>query len=155
MYKKILAPLDGSELSECSLEHLKAVASGCQVPEAVLLYVIEPIEEEYTHYRYHGIPEEVFDQAVKDAEAYAKDYIAKVADRMKKEGIVVDTVIVRGRPAEEILEYAGKNGVDLIVLSTHGRSGISRWAFGSVTDRVLRHSNVPVLVIAPQGCRAL
>ena len=153
MYQKILAPLDGSELSECTLSHLKAVASGCQIPEAVLLHVVQPIEEEYQHYQHRGIPEENIDQAEKDIEDHARDYLSKVADRMKKEGIRVSTAIVRGRPADEILEYARKNGVDLIVMSTHGRSGLARWAFGSVADRVLRQAAVPVLVIPPQGCR--
>jgi nucleotide-binding universal stress UspA family protein len=153
MYQKILAPLDGSELSECTLSHLKAVASGCQIPEAVLLHVVQPIEEEYQHFRHRGIPEETIDQAEKDIEDHARDYLSKVADRMKKKGIRVSTAIVRGRPADEILEYARKNGVDLIVMSTHGRSGLARWALGSVADRVLRQAAVPVLVIPPQGCR--
>ena len=89
MYQKILAPLDGSELSECTLSHLKAVASGCQIPKAVLLHVVQPIEEEYQHYQHRGIPEENIDQAEKDIEDHARDYLSKVADRMKKEGIRV------------------------------------------------------------------
>ena len=65
----------------------------------------------------------------------------------------METAAVRGSPAEEILDYAQNNQVDLIVMSTYGRYGISRWAFGSVTDKVLRHSIATVLITSPSGCR--
>jgi nucleotide-binding universal stress UspA family protein len=153
MYKKILAPLDGSELSECTLGHIRAVATGCQVPEVALLYVVEPYDKGNMHYRHRGITEEQLQKSEAADETYGKDYLAKVADKMKKEGLVVKTAIAHGIPAEEIVNYAEKNGVDLIIISTHGRSGVSRWAFGSVADRVLRHSTTPVLTVAPRGCR--
>jgi nucleotide-binding universal stress UspA family protein len=51
------------------------------------------------------------------------------------------------------LEYAAKNHVDLIIMTSHGRSGISRWLFGSVAERVSQHSTIPVLIVAPAGCR--
>lgn len=148
MYQKILVPLDGSELSECALGHVMAIAKGCQVPEVVLLMAVEPRPE---------APEgavELRQQGEKRAEAYANEYIAKVADELKKEGIrSVQATAIKGRPDELILDYAKINDVDLIIMSTHGRSGVSRWAMGSVTDRVLRHSLAAVLVAAPEGCR--
>ncbi len=155
MYKKMLAPLDGSELSECSLEHVRAVATGCQVPEIVLLRVIEPIHEPLED---EGASDDWRRSVRERAQAVAEGYLAKVANSLKKEGIAIETVVVPGGPdtggaAYEILEYAKKNQVDLIVMSTHGRSGISRWALGSVSDRVLRHSAAPVLVVSPAGCR--
>lgn len=85
--------------------------------------------------------------------AEAKDYIAKMAKKLNKEVITVKGDTVYGNAAEEILDYAKKNQVDLIIMSTHGRSGISRFAFGSVADRVLRHSTVPVLIVSAPGCR--
>jgi len=151
MYKKILAPMDGSELSECSLPHIKAIAGGCHVPEVVLLHVIEPL-------RQAGWMEGYYDDAVlnkmkKEAEQRIQDDLTKLADSLNSEGITTRTVITHGMPANEILDYAGKNNVDLIIISTHGSSGIVRWALGSVADRVLRHSQAPVLVIAPKACR--
>ncbi len=74
-----------------------------------------------------------------------------MAANLSKEGIAAQTVIVSGRPVDEILSYASKNQVDLIIMSTHGRAGISRWVFGSVVERVLRHSAVPVLIVPPPG----
>jgi nucleotide-binding universal stress UspA family protein len=150
MYQKIVAPLDGSAFSECSLEHVVALAKGCQIPSVVLLLVVEPP----TRYPYYtGISQETVEEIRKQFQVQNKEYLDKVADRLKKKGINTSPVIVEGKPAEEILNYAEKNKADLIVMSTHGSSGFSRWAFGSVADRVVRHSSVPVLVIAPAGCR--
>jgi nucleotide-binding universal stress UspA family protein len=150
MYKKIVAPLDGSEFAECSLEHVATLAQGCQIPSVVLLTVVEPSIKETG---YSGISQETFDEIRKQFLAKNKEYLDKVANKLKKKGINASPVIVEGKPAEEILNYAEKNQADLIVMSTHGSSGFSRWAFGSVADRVVRHSPVPVLVIAPAGCR--
>ena len=65
----------------------------------------------------------------------------------------VQPVVIQGKVAEGILDYVVKNQVDLIMMSTHGRSGPSRWALGSVADRVIRHSLIPVLIVSPKGCR--
>lgn len=150
MYKKILAPLDGSELSECTLEHLKAIATGCQIPEVVLLRVVEPLPHVYGD---GGLPSGWHDEAQKKAEEFARDYLAKVAVSLKKEGISAETALVSGRAADAILDYAREHQVDLIIMSTHGRSGVTRWVMGGVADRVVRHSLVPVLTISPAGCR--
>lgn len=149
MYQKIVAPLDGSELAECSLAHFRAVAKGCAVADVVLLHVEEP----FIYTSYPVIEEKTREEMRRKSKAYFKGYMTKAANRLKKDGINAETVILEGTPAEEILNYAKKNRADLIVISTHGSSGITRWAFGSVADRVMRHSPVPVLVIAPPGCR--
>lgn len=147
MYKKILAPLDGSKFSECTLEHVRAVVAGCQVPEVVLLMVVElprqPLE------RGEEWPREVEERG----RSWAEDYLTKVANGLKKEGMAAQTVVVTGWPADKILDYADQNQVDLIIMSTHGRSGATRWVFGSVADRVLRHAKTPVLMVSPAGCR--
>lgn len=150
MYKKILAPLDGSELSECGLSHVKAIAGGCSVPEVVLLMVYEPLPRSqlaaYT-------PSDFFEKAAKDAHDYAVEYMGKKASELKASGINVVIATDEGNPAEQILEYAKQKGVDLIIMSTHGRSGVARWAMGSVADKVIRHSTVPVLTVVPGACR--
>ena len=76
-----------------------------------------------------------------------------MADSLKADGIAVEIDIAYGGAAEAILDYAKKNKVNLIVMSTHGRSGVSRWFFGSVAERVLRHSVIPVLIIPSFGVR--
>ncbi len=87
------------------------------------------------------------------AQAAAKDYLSKVADSLKKDGAATQAVVIQGRPADTILEFADKNRVDLIIMSTHGRSGPSRWVFGSVADKIVRHSTAPVLITSPPGVR--
>jgi nucleotide-binding universal stress UspA family protein len=148
MYKKVLAPLDGSELSECTLEHLKAVVAGCQVPEVILLRVTEPIPSAYWE-----TGEDLVRKGEEMASKNAQEYLSQVAGRLKADGIDARPIVIHGKAADVILDYAKENGVDLIVLSTHGRSGVSRWVLGSVADRVVRHSIAPVLTITPMGCR--
>ena len=71
----------------------------------------------------------------------------RVAKELGESGLNVRADIVEGEAAEGIVEYAEKQGIDLVVMATHGRSGIGRWALGSVADRVIRHSYVPVLLV--------
>ncbi len=177
MYNRILVPLDGSELAECSLEHVKEVAVGCHVPEVVLLAVVEPANDSMP-WSWGGIAaaqtqmeaerdskttsvadfrgmtaeqkQAKIDKMMQDS---ANDYICQVADKLSKEGLNVRTCVLSGKPAETILDYASSNGVDLIVMATHGRGGQSRWDFGKVADRIIRTSSVPVLMASPAGCR--
>lgn len=151
MYKKILAPLDGSELGDCALAHVRAIASGCQVPEVVLFGVVEPI---YSSQIASELGQNWLRDAARGMRAANEDYLAKAAAKLQKEGINARTVVTEGTAADEILKYASKNKVDLIIMSSHGRSGPTRWAFGSVADRVVRHATVPVLVAAAPACRA-
>lgn len=151
MYKKILAPLDGSEFSECALDHVKAIAAGCEVPEVALLRVVEPIQStDLAAYAEAGIDTAVL---MRDVEQAARTYITRMTEEMKKTGLNVRGVVSIGWAADQILSYAAENSVDLIIMSTHGRGGIGRWLVGSVTDKVVRHAPVPVLTVAPSGCR--
>ena len=153
MYKKILVPLDGSELAEHVLEHVKAVAKGGHDPQVILLQVIEPL---LISFKADITVANNYREAEDKFEASVKDYLSRVAETLKKSGIAVETAIsniTHGSAAGEILNYATENGVDLIVMSTHGKSGSSRWHFGSVSDRVASHSAIPVLIVAPSGFR--
>lgn len=147
MYKKILVPVDGSELAECALGHVRAIAKGCNVPEVILLRVVEPLRNVYE------LGEDWYKSAEEKIQADAKDYLSKEVAALKKDGITASAVVMSEQPAEAILNYAKRNQVDLIIMSTHGRSGVSRWVIGSVADRVVRHSVAPVLSVSPAGCR--
>jgi nucleotide-binding universal stress UspA family protein len=151
MYHKILAPLDGSTFSECSLEHVKAIARGCQVPEVILLRVVEPVNStDLSAYAEAGIDTLAL---MRDVETAAKGYIDRMTAQLKKDGLSVRGVVQVGRAADVIMALAEQNGVDLIIMSTHGRSGLGRWFMGSVAEKVVRHANVAVLTVAPPGCR--
>jgi nucleotide-binding universal stress UspA family protein len=152
MYTMILVPLDGSELSECALEHVKKVASLGGSSEVILLRVVEPISaNEAAAWAQSGYT--ITDVQNKN-KASAQEYLSQAAEQLINQGISARSEVIEGRATESILDYAEKNKVELIVMSTHGRSGISRWTFGSVADRVVRHSPIPVLVISPPGCRS-
>ena len=154
MYKKILVPLDGSELAECVLPHVESIAKGCSVESVIFVRVVEPVQipinGEYDGYTFNAKDWERMEDASKTA---AEHYLAKLIGRVKYDDTnVTSEVLTGGRSADMINEYATKNGVDLITMSTHGRSGISRWVWGSVADRVLRSSSVPVLIVRAPGC---
>ena len=152
MYKRILVALDGSELAECSLEHARAIAQGCNVADVIVFRAIEPLSTQ-TISALAEAGDDSLRKAVEQNEQDAQDYVLKVQNNLKTRGIAPRAVTVKGTAADEILSYAEKNDVDLIVMSTHGRSGLSRFFFGSVAEKVSRHSRVPVLLISPQGCR--
>jgi nucleotide-binding universal stress UspA family protein len=151
MYKKILVPLDGSELSGCSLEHVKQAVAAGGPTEVILLQVIEPVTPSIgSAWSQAGYTISEVQNKIKQE---AKNFLDQIVDVVSKQGISARSEVIEGRAAESILDYAQKNQVDLIIMSSHGRSGISRWAFGSVSDRVARHSTIPVLIITPPGCR--
>jgi nucleotide-binding universal stress UspA family protein len=150
VYNKILVPLDGSELAECTFPHLEALAEGCQVKDVVLMRVIEPFRQP-TPSEYVIKPEDVI-HINEEIRVEAERYLNQAKGRIKLTGREVKTVVLRGNPAEALAEYAAKNGVDLIVIATHGRSGVSRWVWGSVADRILRSACVPVLMVRAPGC---
>jgi nucleotide-binding universal stress UspA family protein len=151
MYQKILVPMDGSKLAECVLEHVKSVATGCQVPTVVLLRVVEPVS--MPGHLPRGMAEDSYRDAKETAEVQAKNYLNEMVERLKADGVAAEGDISDGLPADEILDYAEEKQVDLIVMSTHGKSGVSRWWSGSVAEKVVSQSLVPVLVVTPPGCR--
>ena len=155
MYKKILVPLDGSKLAECALSHVEELAGGSDTQEVILVSVTEQVKASTR------APEarELYDMAGSQVtvtfgkkEGEAQKYLEGIADGLEAKGIKARTEVLLWPPAEAIASCAERNSADIIVMSTHGRSGPSRWAFGSVADRVLRSSCVPVLLIRAPGC---
>jgi nucleotide-binding universal stress UspA family protein len=151
MYKKILVPLDGSELAECVLGHVEAIAKGCGVQQVVLLRVVEPVHIPAGGYE-GGFSEEDIKRINSENRAAAGNYLSQLVNRTKYDGVTIRSEVITGKAAESIAEYATKNEIDLITIATHGRSGVSRWVYGSVADRVLRSALVPVLMVRAPGC---
>ncbi len=143
MYQKILVPLDGSDVAECALSHMQTIVSGCNVADVVLLRVVGPLPlpGEYV------IAESDRTRLESEHLSAAQSYLEKTTKRLAEGVLSVDVDVVEGDAAEAIVDYAGRKGVDLIVMATHGRSGISRWALGSVAEKVVRHAEVPVLLV--------
>lgn len=144
MLKTVLVPLDGSQLAEEALEHALnlvepqgkiVLVSAVEVPEV-------PI---YGYYPPTAGPD--YEDVQKNLLPYAKDYLNSIAERLADQHLEVAMQTEIGDPAEIITLAAQKFHVDAIVMSTHGRSGISRWLFGSVTNKVLGNKPCPVYVI--------
>ena len=152
MYQKILVPLDGSELAECVLPHVESIAKGCGVQSVILLRVIEPFHSPISGDDGGGPSEEDMKSFNSQNRAEAESYLSQLAGQVKYDGAVIQSEVIFGKAAESIAEYATKNQVDLIAIASHGRSGVSRWVWGSVADRVLRSACVPVLVVRAPGC---
>jgi nucleotide-binding universal stress UspA family protein len=126
MWEKILVPLDGSDLAELALPYAEELAVAFD-SDVVLVYVSEPAEDQYRHM--HQL------------------YMEEVAGQMRNRINKVSPLVLPGRPAEEIIGYAEKNDVNLIIMTSHGRSGITAWAAGSVASKVLQAAKVPLLLI--------
>jgi nucleotide-binding universal stress UspA family protein len=129
------------------------LAKGCDTEKVILVSVTERLQG----YRAFEDPSQPLGQrlapeAFGKKETQAQRYLGRIAKTMEAKGIKVDTEVLLGDPAEEIIIYAKHSGCDLIVISSHGRSGVSRWTHGSVADRVFRGSPVPVLMVKAPGC---
>ena len=151
MYKKILVPLDGSDLAECTLSHLESLVKDGFAGAVTLLNIVK------VDIPWAGMYDEMpFDitETRKLLFAVSRKYLAKVASQLRSKGIKVTTkALEANRPAYTIMDYAQKNGMDLIVMATHGHTGFKKLLMGSVASGVLNQSSVPVLLIRPEACR--
>ena len=153
MYQKIMVPLDGSKLAECVLPYVEKLATCCGTEQVILVSVTERIPgyrvtEDYSQ----PSGERLVPEAVGKKEEQAQRYLGKIAKTLSAKGIKVLTEVLLGNPAEEIALYAANGGCDLIIMASHGRSGPSRWAHGSVADKVFRASCIPILMVRAPGC---
>ena len=139
MFKRILLPLDSSKLAECVLPHLVAIAQVCE-PEVQLLRVLEPF----------GVTARMrmidpVDWQIRKAEA--ESYLSVIAEHLQNAGLRVTTQLNDGRPAEQIIEIAHSWDADLILMSSHGQSGLSPWNVSSVVQQVILRSHRSLMII--------
>ncbi|MCL4868664.1 MAG: universal stress protein [Anaerolineae bacterium] len=145
MFQKLLVPLDGSELAE------KAIAAATELAQRfssqiMLLRVVEaPILRSQ---RYNISFAEMLNTLRQSELKEAERYLQQVQSSLHGQGIKAQMVIAEGEPvAEQILQQVEKLGADTIVMCTRGQSGLRRWVYGSVADRVLRYAEVPVVLV--------
>jgi nucleotide-binding universal stress UspA family protein len=150
MYKRVLIPLDGSELAEAILPFVEQVAGPLDA-EVVLVRVVEAVSAAEAIALAGVVAPDTF--AVREMEA--KQYLHEVERRLSKKGLRVRTRIALGPPAAAILGAVQTSAVDLVAMTTHGRSGLSRALFGSIAESVLRASPVPVLLIRKPAAHTL
>jgi len=170
MLSKILVPLDGSELAEAVLPYVEEICRRCEPIEIVLFQVVPlPSARPGAFFRSPSddlattrLPESAADletaqhpiyreQILAGARAEVEAALARATQRLCEDGLAARVEMAFGRPAEEIIDFAEREGMDLIVMSTHGRSGLSRWILGSVADKVLHGTHLPILLVRPPG----
>lgn len=145
MLSHILVPLDTSELSERALEVAKQIVA----PDGriTLLSVVEPPIAPYiVSSAVYPVPFD-YEQLHEEQRKHAREYLERLLKRVRETAPLSDFSVRIGSPAEVILEVAKDVQPDAIVMSTHGRSGLGRWIFGSVTQKVLSATPCPVMVI--------
>ncbi len=135
-FERILVPLDGSACAENILPKVEKLATHLKAGIALLQVV-------YAHAFPGADPTDAEVKVVKEAEEYLK----KLEERLEANGFKVDTHVRYGNDAEEILDHAAQNDIDIVAMSTHGRSGVKRFLLGSVAEKVLRHSPKPVFLV--------
>jgi nucleotide-binding universal stress UspA family protein len=143
MYRKILVPLDGSQVAEAVLPHVESLARANESEVILLRVAVNPA------YQFSMTDPSIVGVLVTDMEVEAEKYLKGVTEQLTAHGLKVSSEIAEGGTADCILKIAEEKGVDLIAMSTHGRSGIARWLIGSVADRVVRTAKVPVLLVRP------
>jgi len=148
----MLVPLDGSELAELVIPHVEALAKqlGPKLVDVVLLRVCElPVVSSDYPPTADLTWEEHQAREMARPTTVCEEYLAGVQEQLEGVGLRARSVVLKGKPADEITDYANKNLVNLIVMSTHGRSGIGRWAYGNVADRVLLGVSSPIFLVRP------
>lgn len=145
MFKHLLVPLDGSKLAELALPLAKSLATQFKSRITLLQVVPLPYVVGLGH-EASGVYSNL-NSINQDLKHEATAYMEANRQALHKAGITVDVQLVMGTsPAESILTAVDELNADTIVMSTHGRSGVMRWVFGSIADKVLRHARVPILL---------
>lgn len=144
MYDDILIPTDGSDGTARAVEHALHVARS----ESATLHVLHVVDTSVAALDSHSR------SLADELEAAGRSSVDEVRDRALDVGVHAVTTVRDGEPYREILDYADENGIDLIVLGTHGRTGLPRTVLGSVTERVVRLADVPVLTVRTQPAKA-
>ena len=142
--KSIVVPLDGSALAESVLPTV------CEVAKQLDLEIVLCRAYELAATAYYGSEDYLpnYDEMLRDLREDVEGYLKKKAETLKASGLTkVTWAALAGSDAEEIVRYANKLPDALVAMSTHGRSGAARWALGSVTEKVVRHAEEPVLVV--------
>ena len=144
-----MVPLDGSELAECVLPHVEAFIEGCHVNHFVFVRVVEPVAAFYSGD--YPISPEVMKERETAEEKIARDYLDLVVSRLEHESTELFSEVLVGNVASSLADFSANYEFDLILIATHGRSGVNRWVRGSIADKVLRSSNIPVLMVRAPG----
>ncbi len=149
MFERIIVPLDGSKTGEAALPSVKALITKLTPANRVEIILVQVLAQLF-HYVIAGEVSAQIPYTQHEIEAIEREkqaYLGGVAEDLRKLGADVQIKVITGNPAVGILRTTDETKADLIAMSTHGRSGLSRWAFGSVTAKVLQSATIPVLLV--------
>jgi nucleotide-binding universal stress UspA family protein len=151
MFKKIMVPLDGSELAECVIPYIENFIDQGRVEVIVFVRVIKRIITASSFDESMSYVPEDWSGLELEKKSFAEGYLKKIVSRLKQDSVQFKTEVLVGRIADNLLDYIKTNDFDLILIATHGRSGLSRWVRGSVADKILSASRIPVLMVRAPG----
>ena len=149
MKEKILVPLDGSKVGEAALPYVEDLVAKF-LPEPKVEVTLMQVLSSLSHYVVAGEATArvaYTAQEIEQMEKAAAKYLRDAGKTLRDKGAVTKVRVSVGNAADEIIRAADEINADFIAMSSHGRSGLSRFAFGSVTDKVVRGGNRPVLVV--------
>lgn len=141
--RRVLVPLDGSSLAETALQMAAELAGALGAP-LLLVRIVEPAY--YTYYQESAATHERF-------LAEPRGYLEEIADRLRRDGLAVDESVAAKLPPWTVADVAHEHAADLVVMATHGRSGLSRLALGSTAAATIRQTTVPVVLVRPADRR--
>ena len=151
MSKNILIPLDGSELGETALAYVEELVAKFAVDETVnvtLFHVITVIRHQIRLRGGMAMSIPYTDAELTQMKVEAMDYLDKIGKKIENDKISVNCKVEIGEnPAKKIIQIEQEVGADLVAMSTHGRSGYSRFMIGSISEKVMRGGTVPVLMV--------
>ncbi len=147
MFKRILVPLDGSRLSERAIGPAFRIAEQDGSELILMQAPVYNVALAPAAATYGAVDIDFLNETTARAERSAREYLGRIAEARTNAAVATRLLVVEGDPAGAILDSARAESADLIVMSTHGLSGLARWMLGSVTERVLGHAPCPVLVI--------
>lgn len=145
MKRKILIPLDGSPFAERVVAFVRVIANP-RTSELLLVHVTQP-----SQYYAVLVPDAMHTVDVTHWQEQAENYLNRMTAELQSEGYDVTSVMTEGDVASTLCDVADAQNVDLIAMTTHGRSGIEKWVLGSVADRVVRSARQPVFLVRPQA----
>lgn len=149
--KRVLVPLDSSDFGEAALPHAEELArmSGAEI---LLVHVVTPQHYEITLAESRSIHlSKLSQEYLEHAKAAANDYLGSIVKSLSANNIAARAFVEVGSPADRIIFRAKEEHVDLIALSTRGRSGIGLTVMGSVANKVVHSADIPVLLVKPKG----
>jgi nucleotide-binding universal stress UspA family protein len=154
MFERVLVPLDGSKVGEAAIPVIQQLLAKCspQVHVDITLLGVITLLRHWVVVGEASAPVSYTEEELNLIKKRVTDYLEKTGESLKRKQVTLNTMVASGNAAEEILKAADEIKAELIAMSTHGRSGLRRLAFGSITDKILRGASIPVLMVrAPEG----